>query len=156
MISLIASSGPIFAVALAYCVLGETIRPFEGFILFLQLLCVIGVFWGADGSSGATPPGGLAAGATMVFFMYALQVFNTFTSAAGTISMRSMKGNHEGNVVTWYQTWCILVSSLMMMALQGSGFAVFYTFDTVSWLLLLVNGVTAVTFYIAQYKAYSY
>jgi drug/metabolite transporter (DMT)-like permease len=35
MISLVASTGPLFAVALAWCLLGETIRPFEGLILLL-------------------------------------------------------------------------------------------------------------------------
>jgi hypothetical protein len=64
-----------------------------------------------------------------------------------------MKRFHE-TVVTWYCNWSIMISSLLMMAIQGKGVAIFYTFDTTDWMLLLANGITATTFQMARFKAF--
>jgi drug/metabolite transporter (DMT)-like permease len=85
--------------------------------------------------------------------MYGLQFFNAFTSAAGSIAMREMKKFHE-SVITWYANWTIMVSSMIIIAVQGKGIAIFYTFDAFSWMLVFINGITATTFQMARFKAY--
>lgn len=89
----------------------------------------------------------------MVNVMYGLQVFNAFTSAAGSIAMREMKKFHE-SVITWYANWAIMLSSMLIIAVQGKGIAIFYTFTMFSWVLVLINGITATTFQMARFKAY--
>jgi hypothetical protein len=76
--------------------------------------------------------------------MYILCVFNAFSSAAGCVSMRQMKKFH-GSVITWYSNWSIMISALLAIAVTGSGISIFYTFSSLSWFLLIVNGVTATT-----------
>jgi hypothetical protein len=72
-------------------------------------------------------------------------VFNAFTSAAGSIAMREMRKFHE-SVITWYANWAIMISSMIIITVQGKGIVIFYTFSAWSWILVLINGITATTF----------
>lgn len=127
---------------IAWLWLSETFRVFEGVIMAAQVACAFAVMLGAEygGTSGA-----LTNDTTMTNVIYFLQVFNACTSAAGSIAMRHMKKFHE-SVITWYSNWSIMLSSLFMIAIQGRGISIFYTFTTESWVLLLLNGITATTF----------
>jgi hypothetical protein len=64
-----------------------------------------------------------------------------------------MKKFH-GSVITWYSNWSIMISSLIMICVTRAGVGIFYSFSTLSWVLLLVNGVTATTEQMARFKAY--
>ena len=67
--------------------------------------------------------------------------------------MRKMKTFHE-SVVTWYANWSIMLTSMFIIAINGQGLGIFYTFNTYSWSLLLINGITATTFQMARFKAF--
>lgn len=47
-----------------------------------------------------------------------------------------------------------MLSSMAILALNGKGINIFYTFGAYSWLLLVINGFTATTFQMARFKAY--
>lgn len=142
---------PPITVVMARYSLAEVLPAFDLSILFLQCFFAMLMLLGA----AATP--GMASHMTtnikMEHFMYVLQVINTVTSAGGNIATRHMKKFHE-SVITWYANWSILLTSLLMIAISGKGLAIFYTFSEMSWLLLIVNGVTATTFQMARTKAY--
>jgi hypothetical protein len=68
------------------------------------------------GDAGVSNTGQLTTNTAMTHLIYFLQVFNAFTSAAGSIAMRTMKKFHE-SVVTWYANLSIMLSSLLVMAI---------------------------------------
>jgi drug/metabolite transporter (DMT)-like permease len=150
-IGIIAGFGPPITVAMSSCFLGETFRAYEGFLMFLQMLCGMVVLFGAANAGGFSF--GNTGNLRMEQIMVGLQFFNAVTSAGGNIAMRKMKKFHE-SVITWYANWSIMLSSMAIMALNGKGIGIFYTFGAYSWLLLLINGFTATTFQMARFKAY--
>jgi hypothetical protein len=142
---------PPITVVMARFSLAEVLPPFDLWILFLQCFFAMVMLLGAAQTPGMTTH--MTANIKMEHFMYVLQVVNTVTSAGGNIATRHMKKFHE-SVITWYANWSILLTSLLMVAISGKGLAIFYTFSEFSWLLLIVNGVTATTFQMARTKAY--
>jgi drug/metabolite transporter (DMT)-like permease len=150
-ISVIAGFGPPVTVGMSSCFLGETFEFYEGVLMMLQMCCGFVVLFGASNASGMS--WGKTGNVKMEQIMIGLQFFNCVTSAGGNIAMRKMKKFHE-SVITWYANWSILLSSMIIIAFTGKGYAIFYTFSIFSWLLLLINGFTATTFQMARFKAY--
>ena len=90
---------------------------------------------------------------SMEHIMYGLQFLNAFTSAGGSIAMRKMKSFHV-SVVSWYSDWTILITAGAMVAIDKNGLSVFYTFNSMSWSLLFLNGFTAVAFNVFRFQAF--
>lgn len=149
IISMFASLGPPIAVALAYCFLREKLKAGETVTLILQLIAVMFVVFGASALQ-ALSSSSLELNIKMEHVMYFLQFMNAFTSAGGSIAMRKMKSFHV-SVISWYSDWMILISSLFMILFYGKGLKIFYSFDSMSWLLLLFNGTTAVAFNVCRF-----
>ena len=72
--------------------------------------------------------------------------------------MRKMKKFHEA-VVSWYLNWVLLISSMTMILVLHppphtyQGFQIFLNFDWISWILMIVIGVLAVSSQTARFKA---
>jgi uncharacterized membrane protein len=113
----------------------------------LQLVCVLTVLFGANSKYESE----LDVSGGMVSLMYVFLLISAMTTAAGTIAVRVMRDFHE-SVILWYATLAMLFASMFVVSFQGV--AIFYSFSALSWLLLVVNGLTANTYQISRTKAY--
>lgn len=57
----------------------------------------------------------------MKYVMYGALFLNPFLTAGGSIAMRKMKKFHDATV-SFYLNWSILLSSLVVIFIMGSGF----------------------------------
>ena len=78
-----------------------------------------------------------------LWILYLLLFINPFLSATGTIAMRQMK-KFSDSIVAWYQNISIMLSSLAIIFIQGSGFEIYKQFDWVSWVLMVSCAITSV------------
>lgn len=141
-IAIVNNLTPPLTMVVAFCVLKEKIKRFE---IIMIVLTVAAIMTTVIGSAGGEPSTNLPeASPALRWTMLGALMFNPFLSAAGTISMRKMKKFHEA-VVSWYLNWSILLSSLLVILIMGSGFKPIGQFDWVSWLLSFATGLTGVT-----------
>ena len=75
-----------------------------------------------------------------------------FLSAGGTIAMRQMKKFND-SVVSWYLQWAVLVSSAIVMLIQGLSFSIYREFDWQSWVLSILTAATSVYSETMRFKA---
>ena len=78
-----------------------------------------------------------------MWILYLLLFINPFLSASGTIAMRQMKKFSDA-IVAWYQNISIMLSSLIIIFIQGSGFEIYKHFDWGSWVLMVSCAITSV------------
>ena len=144
-----------FTVILAYFILKESVKCFELTILLFSLAAVLtfSIFGHSHHQTEES-----AHPVIPLWICYFLLALSPLLSSGGVIAMRKMKKFHEA-VVSWYLNWMLLISSMTMILVfhppphTYQGFQIFLNFDWISWILMIVIGVLAVSSQTARFKA---
>ena len=87
-----------------------------------------------------------------MYVLYILLLCNPFLSAGGQVAMRKMSKFNDC-VVSWYLQWAVLVSSAIVMLIQGLSFSIYKEFDWQSWVLSILTAATSVYSETMRFKA---
>ena len=129
---------PIATVVLAYFILKEVIKVFDGGIMVCNLIAILITILGSGGNADHDLPEPNIS----MYIIYIVLLINPFLSSGGTIAMRKMKKFSE-YTVSWYLNWSIGLTSLVVLAAiqYDYMFTAITYFDWKSWVMISCAGV---------------